>query len=319
MRNLPTRQLSSYINVFSLCFFLSILILSICVTFAAATTNSTANATRTAMDKAMNVLNTAANATANATQAGIEQAKNIMASVTNNVSNTASNITGAAMNEANKLISEASNASANATNATGTLMTQPEPVVPTAPNETSNATGTSMTNYSSNHYQIHFQYPTNWDLTEKTSRFDEGTDISVSGFSPSGVIAIQYLNTSLIQDMDLQSAVYEFFKTSINSDYKKEYKVIEQPSFVNIDNQKAGSFLFTQKDKYEEFATKWATQVWVVYVGNHGYLLSFMASTNVFDAPEIKNIRDQFIGSIKFMGMGKATNHSNTNVPNRFG
>ena len=170
-------------------------------------------------------------------------------------------------------------------------------------------------NYTSNLYQIQFQYPSNWDLREKTSRFDDGTDISVNSFSPSGFISVQHMNTSEIQDMDLQRLVYEFFKSSIDGDYSNEYKVIEQPSFVTIDNQKAGTYLYTFKDKYEDFATKWASQNWIVYAGNHGYLLSFMSSTNQFDTPEMKQIRDQFLKSIKFLGV---TNSTNSNIPNRF-
>jgi hypothetical protein len=43
--------------------------------------------------------------------------------------------------------------------------------------------------------------------------------------------------------------------------------------------------------------------------------MSFMSSTNQFDAPEIKQIRDNFIKSIKFLGV---TNQTNSNIPNRF-
>jgi len=36
------------------------------------------------------------------------------------------------------------------------------------------------TNYTSDKYQIKFQYPSDWILKEKTNRFEEGSDISIS-------------------------------------------------------------------------------------------------------------------------------------------
>lgn len=175
--------------------------------------------------------------------------------------------------------------------------------------------GLQYSNYTSAKYQIEFQYPTNWQITEKVSRFDEGTDIKVQGPSPIGLITIQHLNSSLIQGLDLRAAVYDFFKESISGDYTKEYKVIEQPSFITIDGQNAGTYLYTFKDKYEEFASKWASQIWTVYAGDHGYLLSFLATTDLFDGPEMKEIREQFIKSIHFTGAGNITG---VNISNRF-
>lgn len=256
--------------------------------------NATTNETGKAMETAKNILSSAASTTANTTEELMTQANNVLGLA----SDAAPNATEKAMNKTMKILANISNNAFNSSTI-----------------DSPNVTVAAMSNYSSNLYQIQFQYPAAWELNEKTSRFDEGTDISISGFSPSGLIAIQYLNTSTTQNLDFLSAVYDFFKSSIDSDYSKEYKVIEQPSFVTIDNRKAGTYLFTQKDKYEEFATKWASQIWVVYVGNHGYLLSFMASTNVFDSPEVKNTRDQFIQSIKFLGV---TNEPQSSVPNRF-
>ena len=87
-----------------------------------------------------------------------------------------------------------SNISSNASNLP--TITSPTVTVPT------------MTNYSSGLYQIQFQYPSAWELNEKTSRFDEGTDISVSGFSPSGIITIGYINSSEILGRDLESRAF---------------------------------------------------------------------------------------------------------------
>ena len=69
------------------------------------------------------------------------------------------------------------------------------------------------------------------------------------------------------------------------------------------------------KDKYEDNLTVAAVQDWVVFVGNHGYLIGFWSPTTYFDSPENTEIRDHFIKSINFIGADNATN---TNVTNRF-
>jgi len=254
--------------------------------------NATANETGKAMDTAKNILSSAANTTANATGELMTKANNVLSLA----SDAASNATETAMNKTMKILA---NISSNASNLP--TLAAPTVTVPT------------MTNFSSGLYQIQFEYPSTWELNEKTSRFDEGSDISVSGFSPSGIITIGYINSSEILGRDLQSELYRYFKVSID-DYKKEYRVIEQPSFTTIGDQKAGTYLITQEDKYEDFPTKYAIQIWLVFVGDHGYLISFSSSTNEFDNVDMTQIRNQFIKSIKFLG----NNLPVGNGPSRF-
>jgi hypothetical protein len=293
-----------------------------------AASNATAHATGELMDRADNVLSLASDAASNATRAAMNNTMNMLSNVSSNVSetlsivseslsNTSTNEAATVNDEANELINAASNAPETTMNKTTNLLNNisGDASLDTQ-NQTPNSVQSGLINYTSSLYQIQFQYPSSWELNEKKSRFDEGTDISISSYSPSAYIYVQFLNASAVEGMDFQMAVYEFFKSSIDSDYGKEYKVIEQPSFTSIGNHKAGTYLFTHKDKYEDYATRWASQHWIVYVGNHGYLLSFMASTNQFDSPELTQIRNQFLKSIGFLG---DTDQKNSIVPNRFG
>ena len=84
----------------------------------------------------------------------------------------------------------------------------------------------------------------------------------------------------------LQLLFYKSFKDSISSDYSKEYRVIEQPSFLTVDGQKVGTYLYTSKDKYEDYASTWGTQNWLVFVGTHGYLISFLEQQTRSIAPK---------------------------------
>lgn len=164
--------------------------------------------------------------------------------------------------------------------------------------------GLQYSNYTSDKYKIQFQYPSDWQLKEKMSRFDEGTDIQINSPTISGgFILAQYLNESMA---DFRSAFYDTFKGSI-SDYKYDYKVIEQPSFTKIANQETGTYLYTRKDNSEDYATKWAVQVWLVNLRDRGYLISFSSTADVFDSLETTEARNHFVKSINFLDIGNMT------------
>jgi hypothetical protein len=173
----------------------------------------------------------------------------------------------------------------------------------------------TFTNYTSDKYQIQFQYPSNWQLTEKQNRFEEGVDINIQGFSPpTGMIMIQHVNLTNLFSMDFTELFYDLYKEDIGT-YGKEIRVIEQPTFLNIDGQRAGTYLYTTKDKYEKYAVSLPLQKWIVSVGDHGYFIAFSASTATYDTLETKQVRDTLIKSINFLGTDNVTSNR---IPNRF-
>jgi hypothetical protein len=168
-----------------------------------------------------------------------------------------------------------------------------------------NAIALQYSNYTSNKYLIQFEYPTDWMLHEKTNGSEEGSDLSVDkiSFENAVFITINHYDslTERFGSADLATAFYNTIKNAIRYDSSKEYSVIEFPSFVSIDNQNAGTFVFTQKDKYDVNSTPWAVQVWLVYVGDHGYLISFASQSNMFFTPENTEVREHFLNSINFL------------------
>jgi hypothetical protein len=176
----------------------------------------------------------------------------------------------------------------------------------------------NYTNHTSDRYQIQFQYPSDWELKEKTTRFDEGTSIAIQKIALDnyGLITIGWSNDTVtgFGSADFTTAFYKAFRDLLSLDYSRDSRVIEQPSFINIDGQKVGTFLITQKDKYEDDAETFGTQVWLVYVGDHGYLMSFYSPTRMFDSPENIEIRNNFLKSIKFLGQSNATSSNMTNL-----
>jgi hypothetical protein len=179
--------------------------------------------------------------------------------------------------------------------------------------------GITFSNYTSQKYHIQFQYPSTWQVTEKMNRFDEGTDLKVND-PVSYAFVIIIFSDNLITGFgspDLTTGVYDSFKKSID-DYSYDYDIIEQPTFTSsIDAQRAGTYVYAFKEKYEDYAQRWGSQNWIVFVGDTGYYISFNALASQFDSPENTQIRNQLIKSIKFLGQSNTTNTNITNF-NRF-
>jgi hypothetical protein len=159
-------------------------------------------------------------------------------------------------------------------------------------------------NYTSEKYRIQFQYRSNWNVTEKTGRFDENSDIEIT--SPTHIdafVTISYMLSSAMPDSSLafQSLVTYVFNDMSGYDVNQERKSIEEPAFMTINGKQAGTFLFTSKDKYDKSAKTYGDQVWMVNNLDHGYTISFLAIKDSFDSPENIDIRDRFIKSIKFL------------------
>lgn len=169
--------------------------------------------------------------------------------------------------------------------------------------EVSSCYAVEYSNYTSEKYRIQFQYPTSWNVTEKTGRFDEGFDVAVKDLASGNVyIGITFLPESAAKEFSTAGfafAVNEIFK-EISSDYSQEYTTIEEPTFLSIDGKQVGTFLYTLKDKYDTNALKWAQQTWIVNAIDHGYFISFVALPQEFDNLNNVAIREQFIKSIKF-------------------
>ena len=168
-----------------------------------------------------------------------------------------------------------------------------------------NAFAIEFSNYTSEKYGIQFQYPSDWTIKEKASRFDNGTDIIIADYLSNRNITIGcIISTSQIGNVfDLfgfQNWVNLVLK-GFASGPRKEYKTIEEPSMMSIDGKETGTFLITEQDKYDDYPVKYAKQFWITNDAN-SCSLSFVSPTTTFDNPENIEIRDHFIKSIKFLG-----------------
>lgn len=168
-----------------------------------------------------------------------------------------------------------------------------------------------FTDYSSEKYQIQFQYPSDWLIKEKANRSDEGAEIDISNKKiAAGKLRVHFYDDLLesFGTSNLDAAFTKFYSATTTDDNEYEFKIIESPSFVTIDNQRTGSFLLMFKQKNEVDPITGAVKYWITFVGNSGYKMEFMATPENFDTPDNIEIRDQFIESIVFLGQNNVTN-----------
>ena len=170
-----------------------------------------------------------------------------------------------------------------------------------------------FTDYTSEKYQIQFQYPSDWLIKEKANRSDEGSEIDISNKKiASGKLRIHFYDDLLesFGTTNLDAAFTKFYSATTTDDNEYEFKIIESPSFGSVDSQRTGSFLMTFKQKNEIDPITGAVKYWITFAGNSGYKMEFMATPENFDTPDNIEIRDQFIESIIFLGQNNATNTS---------
>jgi hypothetical protein len=168
-----------------------------------------------------------------------------------------------------------------------------------------------FTDYTSEKYQIKFQYPSDWLIKEKADKFDEGSEIDITNKKiAAGKLRIHFYNDLLegFGSTNLDAAFTKFYSATTTDDNEYEFKIIESPSFGSVDSQRTGSFVMPFKQKNEIDPITGAVKYWITFVGNSGYKMEFMATPENFDTPDNIEIRDQFIESIIFLGQNNARN-----------
>ena len=159
-------------------------------------------------------------------------------------------------------------------------------------------------NYRSEKYQIQFQHPPGWTVREKANRSEAGYDISISPLNKDFTIGISHY-ANLIDAFgttELDSAITGWVKNMQLRDFSREYRTMESPSFLNIDGVRTGTVVYTSKERYSnDLGIGIESQTWITFIGTNGYLMSFMANTDLFDSPENIIDRDQFVNSIHFL------------------
>jgi len=168
-------------------------------------------------------------------------------------------------------------------------------------------------NFTRDKYQIQFQYPSDWVLEEKENGLKGGSEIDLSNKKiGTGEIAIHYYNDLLksFNTTNFDHLFSDFYNEGSTDNFRYEYRIVEPPSFFNVDGQKTGSFLVIFKQKAEVDPIGVEVQYWITFVGNTGYVLEFLSTPDNFNTSENLEIRDRFILSIDFIGSDNTTDAS---------
>ena len=166
-----------------------------------------------------------------------------------------------------------------------------------------------FTTYTSEKYGIQFQYPIGWTIKEKTSRFDEGGDITVRSPNLLTMFGIEYKDAlSLFKTLDIKDAAKTMISILEASLFGFDVRIIEEPRLVTIDNKTAATAVIAAEERYYDPPFKFLDQQWIVIIGNNAYLISYLDSPiDDFNSPSHAMIRDHFIKSIKFLEDRSAT------------
>ena len=166
-----------------------------------------------------------------------------------------------------------------------------------------------FTTYTSEKYGIQFQYPIGWTIKEKTSRFDEGGDITVRSPNLLTMFGIEYKDAlSLFRTLDIKDAAKTMISILEASLFGFDVRIIEEPRLVTIDNKTAATAVIAAEERYYDPPFKFLDQQWIVIIGNNAYLISYLDSPiDDFNSPSHTMIRNHFIKSIKFLEDSSAT------------
>ncbi len=170
--------------------------------------------------------------------------------------------------------------------------------------------------YTSNKYQITFQYPSSWDIKEKSNNYGQAPAIRIVSMSPTGELidtdesGMRFNAVITIgpvrHDIPLNSfSDFNTYVEKLQNDLvnKNESMIIQKPTYMTIDGKQAGTFMFASKPEMKMGYSNTGTlelQVWVALTKDFAYFISFLTSSASFNNPENIQIRDQFIKSIDF-------------------
>lgn len=182
--------------------------------------------------------------------------------------------------------------------------------------QSTTTTTTNYTTYTSTEHGITFEYPADWDLTEKTNRFDSGPDVEVDD----GFNSFKFLDKDDRLNVDDNIFIdLEFVTTMLQNslvDGSKGDRLIESVSFdeYRIDGHETGSFLYVH-DPTSEWSVPLNFEVasLMLAVDNDGnvYTMSYSDNVRDFDTLQGEEIRNHILNSFHFLDSNDKNDEGN--------
>jgi len=174
----------------------------------------------------------------------------------------------------------------------------------TASLEVQNSTETlAYLPYTNQELGIAFEYPSDWKVEEKTSRFDGDADVQVY----SGLNSIKYVKDKTgagdtgFFDLDSMATMAQ---NALTQDPNKSLVETVDLDKYKIDNKDTATFLIKTEESFGEssfLSLDFATQIFIVDVDNRFDTIMYQDTVTKFDTPESQEKLNHMLNSFRFI------------------
>jgi len=170
--------------------------------------------------------------------------------------------------------------------------------------ETTTANQTEFTSYNNTEFGISFDYPSNWEVSEKTDRFDTATpDVKVT--SPDNFMnSFSFLNHYETSDESLASiGLKETAESYADAFIANPGSILIEDvndSEYLIDGNPTATFLFTDPGNMYGSDKDIGNQFFMVGYDGKLYAMGYKNTVDNFDSPQSQEIMERIISSFRF-------------------
>ena len=170
--------------------------------------------------------------------------------------------------------------------------------------ETTTANQTEFTSYNNTEFGISFDYPSNWEVSEKTDRFDTATpDVKVT--SPDNFMnSFSFLNHYETSDESLASiglkeTAESYADAFIANPGSILIEDVNDSEYI-IDGNPTATFLFTDPGNMYGSDKDIGNQFFMVGYDGKLYAMGYKNTVDNFDSPQSQEIMERIISSFRF-------------------
>ncbi len=170
--------------------------------------------------------------------------------------------------------------------------------------ELTTANQTEFSSYNNTEFGISFDYPANWEISEKTDRFDTATpDVKVT--SPDNFMnSFSFLNHYETSDESLASIglkeTAEGYSDAFISNPGSILIEDVNDSKYTIDRNPTATFLFTDPGSMYDSDKDIGNQFFMVEYDDKLYAVGYKNTVDNFDSPQSQEIMGRIISSFRF-------------------
>jgi hypothetical protein len=172
-------------------------------------------------------------------------------------------------------------------------------------NENKSKTLTNYTTYTNDEFEVTFEYPSNWHIEEKTSRFSNDPDVKVNlGLNSFKFIGNDARIGNNLDLFSLEDIADMAQNTMVNPPDQRLIEGVEMDKY-KIDGKDTATFLFTNAmDCGVSSVLNLDYAIQIFFVENNGkvYTLAYQDTVSDFDREESQVTMNRILNSFYFTG-----------------